>query len=105
MHRGTDFGAPSGTPVHATASGEVVLAGWCDRGTGNCVVIDHAGGWRSQYFHMSSVSVRAGSTVAQGERIGAVGSTGRSTGPHLHFQVGREGEATDAEPLFGEPVR
>ena len=105
MHRGTDFGAGTGTPVLATASGTVVLGGWCDRGTGNCVVIDHAGGWRSQYFHLSRVHVGPGETVRQGERIGQVGSTGRSTGPHLHFQIGREGRAIDPETMFGRPVR
>ena len=104
MHRGTDFGAPTGTPVYATASGEVVLGGWCDGGTGNCIVIDHAAGWRSQYFHLSDVHVRPGQRVRQGEEIGEIGSTGRSTGPHLHFQLGRDGEAVDAEDLFGRPI-
>lgn len=104
MHRGTDFGAPTGTPVYATASGEVILGGWCDGGTGNCVVIDHEGGWRSQYFHLSEVDVRPGARVRQGDMIGEIGSTGRSTGPHLHFQLGRGGEAVDAEELFGRRV-
>ncbi len=104
MHRGTDFGAPTGTPVYATASGEVVLGGWCDGGTGNCVVIDHAAGWRSQYFHLSDVDVRPGDTVEQGQQIGEVGSTGRSTGPHLHFQLGQGSEAVDAEGLFGQRI-
>ncbi|MFT6398807.1 MAG: murein DD-endopeptidase MepM/ murein hydrolase activator NlpD [Bradymonadia bacterium] len=104
MHRGTDFGASSGTPVYAAASGQVVLGGWCDSGTGNCVVIDHASGWRSQYFHLSDVDVRPGEQVEQGEKIGEVGSTGRSTGPHLHFQLGRGSEAVDAEGLFGQRI-
>lgn len=105
MHRGTDFGAPTGTPILATASGTVVLGGWCDGGTGNCVVIDHAGGWRSQYFHLSRVSVSPGDEVVQGDVIGEVGSTGRSTGPHLHFQIGqRGGDAVDPETLIGEPL-
>ncbi len=105
MHRGTDYGAPTGTNVLATASGTVVLGGWCDGGTGNCVVIDHAGEWRSQYFHLSRVHVSPGDVVTQGEVIGEVGSTGRSTGPHLHFQLGvRGGDAVDPEPLMGQPV-
>ncbi|MCB9507553.1 MAG: M23 family metallopeptidase [Myxococcales bacterium] len=104
MHRGLDFGATTGTDVMATASGTVVLGGYCDRGTGNCVVIDHAGGWRSQYFHLSAVRVRPGQQVTQGQVIGQVGSTGRSTGPHLHFQLGRDGVAVDPETLLGEPV-
>ena len=104
MHRGTDFGAPTGTPVYAPASGEVVLAGWCSRGTGNCVVMDHPDGTRSQYFHLSEVSCRAGEHVDQGEEIGEIGSTGRSTGPHLHFQLGRDGEDRDPEEVIGTPV-
>lgn len=105
MHRGIDYGAESGTPVLAAASGEVILGGWCDRGTGNCIVIEHAGGWRTQYFHLSAVHVGPGDRVAQGEAIGEVGSTGRSTGPHLHFQVGQGPEAVDPESMFGTPVR
>lgn len=104
MHRGTDYGAPTGTPVYATASGTVLLGGWCDRGTGNCVVIEHEGGWRSQYFHLSAVHTSSGATVSQGDHIGDIGSTGRSTGPHLHFQVGQGSEAVDPEQLFGRPV-
>lgn len=105
MHRGIDYGHPPGTPVLATASGTVLLAGWCDSGTGNCVVIEHANGWRSQYFHLSAVHARAGRRVVQGEVIGEIGSTGRSTGPHLHFQIGPPGGALDPEPLFGTPVQ
>lgn len=104
MHRGIDYGHPTGTPTYATASGRVLLAGWCDRGTGNCVVIDHGNGWRSQYFHLSRVTVRAGAEVRQGEEVGLIGSTGRSTGPHLHFQVGQNGQAIDPERLFDRPV-
>lgn len=105
MHRGIDFGAPTGTPVLATASGRVLLGGYCDGGTGNCVVIEHEGGWRSQYFHLHRVNVRPGQTVRQGQVIGQVGSTGRSTGPHLHFQIGRGGDAMDPETLFGRRVQ
>lgn len=105
MHNGLDYGAPTGTAVLATASGEVLLAGWCGRGPGNCVVIDHGGGWRSHYFHLSRWRVRAGQRVAQGDRIGDVGSTGASTGPHLHFELRREGRPYDPETLLGRPVR
>ena len=104
MHRGIDFAAPMGTPVLATASGTIVLAGWCSRGTGNCVVIDHGEGWKSQYFHLSRVDVAAGARVGQGQRVGALGSTGRSTGPHLHFQIGRGREALDPMRHLGKPV-
>lgn len=104
MHRGIDFAAPMGTPVLATAGGTVVLAGWCSRGTGNCVVIDHGDGWKSQYFHLSRVDVAAGAQVGQGQRVGGLGSTGRSTGPHLHFQIGRGREARDPMRHIGKPV-
>lgn len=104
MHRGIDYGAPTGTPVYATADGEVLLGGYCDGATGNCVVIDHGNGWRSQYFHLSRVDVGAGDRVRAGEQIGAVGSTGRSTGPHLHFQLGLGTEAIDPELLLGMPI-
>jgi len=104
MHRGIDYAAPTGTPVLATASGTVVLAGWCSRGTGNCVVIDHGDGWKSQYFHLSRVDVAAGARVGQGQRVGGLGSTGRSTGPHLHFQIGRGREAFDPMRHLGKPV-
>lgn len=104
MHRGVDYAAPTGTPVLATASGTVVLAGWCSRGTGNCVVIDHGDGWKSQYFHLSRVDVAAGARVGQGQRVGGLGSTGRSTGPHLHFQIGRGREAFDPMRHLGKPV-
>jgi murein DD-endopeptidase MepM/ murein hydrolase activator NlpD len=104
MHRGVDYAAPTGTPVLATASGTVVLAGWCSRGTGNCVVIDHGDGWKSQYFHLSRVDVATGAQVGQGQRVGGLGSTGRSTGPHLHFQIGRGREAFDPMRHLGKPV-
>ncbi|TVR04666.1 MAG: M23 family metallopeptidase [Deltaproteobacteria bacterium] len=104
MHNGLDFGAATGTPVLASATGEVLLAGWCGNGPGNCVVIDHGGGWRSHYFHLSRWRVRAGQRVHQGERIGDVGSTGASTGPHLHFEIRRDGRALDPEALLGRAV-
>lgn len=104
MHRGVDLRGATGTPVLATASGRALMAGYCDRGTGNCVVIEHAHGWRSQYFHLDEVHIRAGQAVSQGDRIGDIGATGRATGPHLHFQLGREGAAEDPMPLMGQPL-
>lgn len=105
MHRGLDLRGTSRTHVYATASGQVLMAGYCDRGTGNCVVIEHAFGWRSQYFHLSAVTARAGEHVVAGEHIGNVGATGRATGPHLHFQLGRDGEAVDPMHWIGQPLR
>ncbi len=104
MHRGIDYGAPTGTPVLATATGEVLMAGWCGRGPGNCVVIEHADGWRSQYFHLDEVHAEAGDTISQGTVLGTVGDTGLATGPHLHFQLGQDGTAVDPALLLGTPV-
>ena len=87
MHQGLDFGASTGTPVGAGGRGVVSFAGWNAGGFGNLVVIQHRLGYQTWYGHMSSINVRAGQSVAGGTRIGAVGSTGHSTGPHLHFEV------------------
>jgi len=84
-HNGTDFGAPRGTPIRATGSGKVVSAGR-NGGHGNFVKIDHAGPYASSYSHMHRIQVKRGQKVKQGQIIGTVGSTGMSTGPHLHYQ-------------------
>ncbi len=86
LHTGVDIGAPTGTPIHAAGSGYVI---WASRrgGYGNCVIIDHGGGKATLYGHMSRISVSGGQEVTKGQIIGAVGSTGMSTGPHLHFEV------------------
>ena len=85
FHSGIDIGAPMGAPVVATGSGTVVSAGW-NSGYGKAVVIQHNGVQQTLYGHLSEVSVRAGQPIAQGTVIGLVGSTGNSTGPHLHFE-------------------
>jgi len=87
MHRGIDIGAPTGTPVVAAAAGEVVFAGWNSGGYGNLVEIRHPNGSMTRYAHNSRLLVRRGQQVEQGQQISAVGSTGYSTGPHLHFEV------------------
>ena len=87
FHKGADFAAPAGTPIYAAANGTVIKSGDEDDDFGNKVVIDHGGGFYTLYGHMSSVAVSAGQPVSQGNVIGYVGSTGASTGPHLHFQV------------------
>lgn len=94
LHAGTDFGAAYGSPVWAAKSGEVIFAGW-NGGYGNCVIIAHAGGLSTLYGHMSELAVREGAAVGQGETIGWVGSTGASTGPHLHFEVWVGGSPID----------
>ncbi len=86
MHNGIDFAAPTGTPIRAAAAGTVVQAVYM-RGYGNTVVIDHGGGVATLYGHCSRLYVRAGQKVSQGQNIAAVGSTGLSTGPHLHFEI------------------
>ncbi len=94
MHEGIDLGAAYGTPIAAAAAGVVIYAGW-EGGYGNLVVIDHGGGLATAYGHQSRIAVAAGQSVSQGEIIGYVGSTGHSTGPHLHFEVRVDGEAVD----------
>ena len=87
-HRGIDIGAPKGTPIYASAGGLVSIAhiGWSG-GYGNMLIIDHPNGTKTLYAHMTKLATSTGDQVAQGEVIGYVGSTGRSTGPHLHFEV------------------
>ena len=99
FHAGLDLAAPLGTPVRAAARGTVEFSG--RRGdAGNLVEVAHAGGIRTRYAHLDSTKVRAGETVRAGQILGAVGSTGRSTGPHLHFAVERAGELVDPKPLL-----
>ena len=94
MHRGIDFGAGRGTPIHATADGQVTRAGWAG-GYGRQVRIAHGEGLATSYSHMSRMVVEPGSFVRQGQLIGYVGSSGLSTGPHLHYEVYRGGTAVD----------
>lgn len=94
FHAGTDIGAPSGTTIYAADSGTVAVASY-DRGYGNYVVISHGNGISTLYAHMSSMAVSAGSSVSKGDVIGYVGSTGLSTGAHLHFEVRVNGATTD----------
>lgn len=90
-HLGIDIAAGEGAPVYAADSGVVVFAGWANGGYGNMVMIDHGNGYQSLYGHMSSVNASCGSSVGQGGIIGYSGSTGNSTGAHLHFEVRFQG--------------
>jgi murein DD-endopeptidase MepM/ murein hydrolase activator NlpD len=94
MHEGIDIGVPYGTPIHAAASGTVLYCGW-ESGYGNLTVIDHGGNLATAYGHQSSIAVSCGQHVGQGDVIGYVGSTGHSTGPHLHFEVRVNGSPVD----------
>ena len=85
-HKGNDYAAPTGTPTYAAAAGTVITAGWSNS-AGNWVVISHGNGLVTKYMHHSSICVSAGQRVEKGQQIGYVGSTGYSTGAHLHFQV------------------
>jgi murein DD-endopeptidase MepM/ murein hydrolase activator NlpD len=94
MHTGIDFRAPSGAPVRATAPGKVTEAGYAG-GYGNMVEIDHGNGLSTRYAHLSSINVDVGDSIAKGGVLGRVGTTGRSTGPHLHYETRIDGDATD----------
>jgi murein DD-endopeptidase MepM/ murein hydrolase activator NlpD len=94
MHEGIDLGAAYGAPIAAAGAGTVIYAGWLG-GYGNLTVIDHGGGLATAYGHQSQIAVTVGQQVARGQTIGYVGSTGHSTGPHLHFEVRVNGQAVD----------
>lgn len=94
VHAGQDYGAPTGTPVYASRPGTVAYSG-ARGGYGHLVTLDHGGGWTSRYAHLSERRVSVGDTVRAGQVIGLVGSTGRSTGPHLHFEIRKGGDPVD----------
>jgi murein DD-endopeptidase MepM/ murein hydrolase activator NlpD len=98
MHTGIDFPAPAGTPIGAAGRGVVKFAGWNTGGYGNLVVVTHRLGFETWYAHQSRIAVSAGQAVTGGSRIGYVGSTGHSTGPHLHFEVRLNGTPIDPAP-------
>ncbi len=104
MHTGLDFRASTGDPVRATANGKVVSSGWAG-GYGRMVEIDHGNGLATRYGHMSEINVRVGDQIRIGQVIGAVGSTGRSTGPHLHYETRIDGEAVDPQKFLRAGVR
>jgi len=97
MHGGIDIPAPAGTSIHAAAYGKVICARWLDGGSGYTVIIDHGGGITTLYFHIQKggILVKEGQTVNAGQVIAKVGSTGLSTGPHLHFEVRKDGVRQD----------
>ena len=86
-HEGIDIAAPKGTPIKAAAAGKVVFSGWGPTGYGKMVILEHKNNLTTVYAHNSKILVKKGDRVKQGQRISLMGSTGRSTGPHLHFEV------------------
>ncbi len=99
LHAGADVGVPIGTTVRASRAGQVITAGWVG-GYGNCVIIDHGDGVTTRYGHLSEVTVSVGQYVDQGQQVALSGNTGRSTGPHLHFEIRINGEAVDPLPYL-----
>ncbi len=104
MHTGLDFRASMGDPVRVTANGSVTSAGWSG-GYGRMIEVDHGNGLATRYGHLSEILVKVGDNVKIGQVIGAVGSTGRSTGPHLHYETRIDGEAVDPQKFLRAGVR
>jgi murein DD-endopeptidase MepM/ murein hydrolase activator NlpD len=104
MHSGVDFRAAKGDPVRVTANGKVVSAGWSG-GYGRMIEVDHGNGLATRYGHLSEIDVKVGQTVKIGDVIGEAGSTGRSTGPHLHYETRVNGVAVDPQKFLRAGVR
>ena len=100
FHYGVDFSAPKGTPIYATGDGKVAKTKRSRRGFGNHIVIDHGYGYESLYAHMTKYTVRKGQKVKRGDVIGYVGSTGKSTAPHLHYEVHKDGKKINPAYYF-----
>jgi murein DD-endopeptidase MepM/ murein hydrolase activator NlpD len=99
MHNGLDIAAERGTPIHAPATGRVISAGW-ENGTGNTIYIDHGYGLVTMYGHLSLIKVHKGDVISRNDVIGLVGSTGNSTGPHLHYEIHKNGSIVDPRHFF-----
>ncbi len=100
MHPGIDLSGPHGTPIYATAEGTVLRAGWNSGGYGNLVEVDHGRGITTRFGHLSAILVRPGDRITRGQLIGRMGSTGRSTGNHLHYEVRIDGRAVNPIPFM-----
>ncbi len=100
FHAGVDFAADKGTPIYSTGDGEVALRRTSATGHGNQIIIDHGFGFKTRYAHMSAFNVKKGQKVKRGECIGYVGSTGKSTGPHLHYEVIKNGKPVNPVHYF-----
>jgi murein DD-endopeptidase MepM/ murein hydrolase activator NlpD len=104
MHYGQDFEVPYGTEVHATGDGKIIESGWNPGGFGNYIVIDHGYGLQSTYGHLSDIKVVREMNVKRGELIGLSGSTGTSSGPHLHYQINQYGEHKNPINFFNNDI-
>lgn len=104
MHYGQDFSVPYGTDVYATGDGKVIESGWNSGGFGNYIVIDHGYGLQSTYGHLSEIEVPKGANVKRGDLIGLSGSTGTSSGPHLHYQIDQFGEHKNPINFFNNDI-
>jgi len=104
MHTGIDMRGETGEPVHATAAGRITIAGR-DGGYGNMVEISHGNGLSTRYGHLSEIDVAVGQMVRIGQVIGKIGSTGRSTGPHLHYETRINGEAVNPQKFLRAGLR
>jgi murein DD-endopeptidase MepM/ murein hydrolase activator NlpD len=100
MHWGLDFTASTGTNVYATGNGKVIAIEQKKWGYGNCIVVDHGYGYKSRYAHLSAFNVKLGDKISRGQIIGLVGSTGKSTGPHLHYEVEKNGKKVNPTHYF-----
>jgi murein DD-endopeptidase MepM/ murein hydrolase activator NlpD len=104
FHQGVDIAAPAGTPVKAAAEGKVIFSGQM-AGYGNVVEVDHGNGWVTLYGHNAANLVAVGDDVKAGQTVGLVGSTGRATGPHVHFEVRKAGKAVNPDSLLGGVIK
>lgn len=104
FHQGLDIAAPAGTPIKAAADGKVVFSGQM-AGYGNLVEVDHGDGWVTRYGHNAANLVAVGDDIKAGQTVGLVGSTGRATGPHVHFEVRKAGKAVNPDNLLGGVIK
>ena len=104
MHTGLDFRGEIGDPIHATAAGKVTVAGWTG-GYGKMVEIDHGNGLSTRYGHLSQIDVNVGDRIRIGQVVGRLGSTGRSTGPHVHYETRIDGEPVDPQKFLAAGAR
>jgi murein DD-endopeptidase MepM/ murein hydrolase activator NlpD len=104
MHTGLDFRGETGDPVRVTAAGTVTHTGWSG-GYGRMVEVDHGNGFSTRYGHLSAIDVEVGQTVRIGQVVGRIGTTGRSTGPHLHYETRVDGDAVDPQRFLRAGTR